>query len=84
VHGIRNSSRNTVAYGGEGDTVFQAGDIIRNDYVSYYHGYPGHQSRTVILGQPSADQQRTYRVMCDISCGLLAYSGHDPGDAGRP
>ena len=154
VHGILNSSRNTVAYGGEGDTVFQAGDIIRNDYVSYYHGYPGHQSRTVILGHPSADQQRTYRMMRDIyrrtidqcrvgvtsqrhpylrrravsrawiprqglpgrprgrplvapagalyrqylpsgvrgghgprprtACGLLAYSGYDPGDAGRP
>jgi Xaa-Pro aminopeptidase len=66
VHGILNSSRNTVAYGGEGDTVFQAGDIIRNDYVSYYHGYPGHQSRTVILGHPSADQQRTYRIMRDM------------------
>ena len=48
VHGILNSSRNTLAYGGEGDMVFQQGDIIRNDYVSYYQGYPGHQSRTVL------------------------------------
>ena len=57
VHGILNSSRNAVAYGGEGDTVFQAGDIIRNDYVSYYHGYPGHQSRGhsgLPLGRPAA------------------------------
>jgi Xaa-Pro aminopeptidase len=66
VHGILNSSRNTVAYGGEGDTVFQHGDIIRNDYVSYYQGYPGHQSRTVMLGHPSVDQQRTYHIMRDI------------------
>ena len=66
VHGILNSSRNTIAYGGEGDTVLQAGDIIRNDYVAYVHGYPGHQSRTVILGKPSAEQQRIYRVMRDI------------------
>jgi Xaa-Pro aminopeptidase len=66
VHGILNSSRNTIAYGGEGDTVLQAGDIIRNDYVAYYHGYPGHQSRTVILGKPSAEQQRIYRIMRDI------------------
>ena len=66
AHGILNSSRNTIAYGGEGDTVFQAGDIIRNDYVTYYHGYPGHQSRTVILGEPSAEQRRIYRLMRDI------------------
>ena len=66
AHGILNSSRNTVAYGGEGDTVFRAGDIIRNDYVSYLDGYPGHQSRTVVVGEPSTDQRRTYEVMRDI------------------
>ncbi|HXH12381.1 MAG TPA: Xaa-Pro peptidase family protein [Alphaproteobacteria bacterium] len=66
AHGILNSSRNTVAYGGEGDTVFQPGDIIRNDYVAYYRGYPGHQSRTVILGRPSEEQKNTYVIMRDI------------------
>jgi len=66
AHGILNSHRNTVAYGGEGATVFQPGDIIRNDYVAYVHGYPGHQSRTVVVGTPSAEQQRTYTVMRDI------------------
>lgn len=51
---------------GEGETVFQAGDIIRNDYVAYCRGYPGHQSCTVILGAPSAEQRRIYRLMRDI------------------
>jgi Xaa-Pro aminopeptidase len=66
AHGILNSSRNTVVYGGEGDTTFLAGDIIRNDYVSYYRGYPGHQSRTVVLGKPSEEQKSTYRTMRNI------------------
>ena len=66
AHGILNSSRNTVAYGGEGDFVFQPGDIIRNDYVSYLDGYPGHQSRSVCVGPPSDEQKRTYRVVRDI------------------
>ena len=52
VHGILNSSRNTVAYGGESDMAFESGDIIRNDYVSYLNGYPGHQSRSVCIGTP--------------------------------
>ena len=50
AHGILNSSRNTVAYGGESDLAFESGDIIRNDYVSYLNGYPGHQSRSVCVG----------------------------------
>ena len=66
AHGILNSSRNTVAYGGESDMAFQAGDIIRNDYVSYLDGYPGHQSRTVCVGPPTDDQVRTYEATLDI------------------
>jgi Xaa-Pro aminopeptidase len=66
AHGILNSSRNTVGYGGEGDMKFQRGDIVRKDYVSYFQGYPGHQSRTVVVGTPSAEQKRTYQIMRDI------------------
>jgi Xaa-Pro aminopeptidase len=63
AHGMLNSSRNPVpSYGGESDLAFQAGDVLRNDYVSYYLGYPGHQSRTVILGKPSDEQLRTYKI----------------------
>ena len=66
AHGILNSSRNTVAYGGESDFVFKAGDIVRNDYVSYLNGYPGHQSRSVCVGPPSDEQKRIYQVVRDI------------------
>ncbi len=66
AHGILNSSRNTVAYGGESDFVFQKGDIVRNDYVSYLNGYPGHQSRSVCIGAPSDEQKRVYEVVRDI------------------
>lgn len=66
VHGILNSSRNTVMYGGEGELAFRRGDVIRNDYVSYLRGYPGHQSRTVVLGRPSDEQRRTYATVRDV------------------
>ena len=45
---------------------FQAGDIIRNDYVSYLNGYPGHQSRTVVVGEPSSELIETYKINRDI------------------
>jgi Xaa-Pro aminopeptidase len=66
AHGILNSSRNTVLYGGESDWIFESGDVVRNDYVLWYQGYPGHQSRVAILGEPSAEQQSAYRVIRDI------------------
>jgi len=66
THGILNSSRNTVPYAGESDFVFAAGDAIRTDYVAYVKGYPGHQSRCAVVGQPTAEQKQQYCKIRDI------------------
>ena len=66
AHGILNSSRNLVSYGGESDFVFAAGDVVRTDYVAYVDGYPGHQSRNVILGRPTPQQLQEYQITRDI------------------
>ena len=66
THGILNSSRNTVVYGGESSFEFRAGDVIRNDYVMWYRGYPGHQSRTVVIGEPSSELLHRYETVRDI------------------
>ncbi|MCH9037458.1 MAG: aminopeptidase P family protein [Chloroflexi bacterium] len=66
VHGALISSRNKNRYNGEGDTPFLKGDIIRPDYVSYYHGYPGHQNRLAVMGTPSDEQKRIYQQYRDI------------------
>lgn len=71
AHGILNSSRNTVMYGGESGFQFELGDIIRNDYVFWYQGYPGHQSRTVVLGNPSEEQKKTYETILGIYRGTI-------------
>ena len=60
AHGIFNSHRNPVIYCGESDFILERGDIIRTDYLAYVNGYPGHQSRNAVLGQPSAEQSRDY------------------------
>jgi Xaa-Pro aminopeptidase len=66
THGILNSSRNTVAYGGESDFAFATGDAIRTDYVTYVKGYPGHQSRCAIVGRATEKQRQEYAVARDV------------------
>jgi Xaa-Pro aminopeptidase len=66
VHGILNSSSNGVMYGGESDVPFRKGDFVRNDYVAYLNGYPGHQSRLAILGEPTTEQLRGYELTRDV------------------
>lgn len=66
THGILNSWRNKVRYGGESDFVIEQGDAIRTDYVAYFRGYPGHQSRCFVIGEPSAEQKAQYARVRDI------------------
>jgi Xaa-Pro aminopeptidase len=66
AHGIFNSSRNPTIYCGESDFVLERGDIIRTDYLAYVKGYPGHQSRNAIIGRPSVEQLRDYRLYHEI------------------
>lgn len=66
AHGILNSSANTIPYAGESDMVFEAGDVMRTDYVAYIDSYPGHQSRNLVFGEPSQTQRDEYRAIRDI------------------
>jgi len=60
AHGILHASSNTIPYAGESRVVFQPGDVMRTDYVAYLDGYPGHQSRNVVFGEPTAEQMKEY------------------------
>lgn len=73
VHGALNASSNPDIFSGEGDVAFRRGDIIRTDYVSYYKGYPGHQSRLFSLGHPSDENRKRYRVYRDIYLQLAEF-----------
>jgi Xaa-Pro aminopeptidase len=66
AHGILNTDKNTIAYAGESDTVIAPGDVIRTDYVAYLGGYAGHQSRNVIIGEPTPLQREEYRINLEI------------------
>lgn len=66
AHGILNTDKNTIPYAGESDTVIHRGDVIRTDYVAYLRGYPGHQSRNVIVGPPTPQQRDEYRINLEI------------------
>jgi Xaa-Pro aminopeptidase len=73
THGILNSMRNTVAYGGESDFAFEAGDAIRTDYVCYVKSYPGHQSRCAVVGRATEKQKEEYKIALDV---YLSSSNH--------
>lgn len=71
AHGILNTDKNTIPYAGESDVVISPGDVIRTDYVAYLNGYPGHQSRCAVVGEPTAAQRDEYRKYLEIYRGAV-------------
>ena len=70
VHGAWTYGVINTAAGGE-PRAFQAGDVLRTDYIAYLRNYPGHQSRNAIFGPPPAAVRDEYRAYRDIYLAAL-------------
>ena len=71
AHGMLNTSTNTVPYCGEGDSIFQRGDVVTTDYVAYLQGYPGHQNRNAVLGEPTPEQASVYAAYREVYLNVI-------------
>ncbi len=66
AHGMMQSSKTTMTYGGEGDVPIERGDAVRTDYVCYVEGYAANLSRMAVMGAPSSEQERLYSLVRDV------------------
>lgn len=66
THGILNVERNNVLYAGESQIEVIDGDMVRTDYVAYFDGYPGHQSRMMVRGRATSEQLDKYARLLNV------------------
>jgi Xaa-Pro aminopeptidase len=66
AHGMMQSSRNPITYGGESDIDVEPGDLIRTDYVSYHDGYAANLSRMAVMGAPTSVQEEMYDLLLSV------------------
>jgi Xaa-Pro aminopeptidase len=66
AHGMMQSSRNPITYGGESDLRIEPGDLIRTDYVSYHDGYAANLSRMAVVGTPTSGQEHMYALLLSV------------------
>ncbi|MFB6311382.1 MAG: M24 family metallopeptidase [Salinirussus sp.] len=71
AHGLLQSDRTDVRYGGEGPTPIDKGTAFRTDYVSYYRGYAANLSRMAVAGQPTEEQRECYADVREIHRTLI-------------
>lgn len=64
-----------------GDRRIQHGDLVFADYAAFIDGYPSNQSRHAIVGAPSPEQERMYRITVEVERELIRYMR--PGITGR-
>jgi len=62
---IASGKRSALPHGKASDKRIEKGDFILIDFGSEFQGYHSDQTRTVICGQPSAEQKKVYQVVKD-------------------
>lgn len=72
AHGMLQSSRTPMTYGGEGDVPIEPGDAVRTDYVCYVEGYAANLSRMAVMGAPTAEQEQMYGLVRDVHRATIA------------
>lgn len=60
---IASGKRSALPHGKASDKRVQRGDFILIDFGSEFHGYHCDQTRTVVCGSPSSEQQKIYRIV---------------------
>lgn len=66
AHGMLQSGRTAVTYGGERSVSVERGDAIRTDYVCYLDGYAANLSRMAVVGPPDAAQRSAYETVRSV------------------
>jgi Xaa-Pro aminopeptidase len=62
---LASGKRSALPHGKAGDKRIEKGDFILIDFGSGFQGYYSDQTRTVVCGSPSAEQQKIYEIVKD-------------------
>jgi Xaa-Pro aminopeptidase len=73
--------RSALPHGAPTERVLQSGDFLTLDFGAAVHGYRSDMTRTVVLGQPSEQQQLIYQVV--LRAQLAAQQAVRPGVPGK-
>ncbi len=60
---LASGKRSALPHGKASDKRIKKGDFILIDFGSGFQGYHSDQTRTVVCGRPSAEQQRIYQIV---------------------
>jgi Xaa-Pro aminopeptidase len=60
---VASGKRSALPHGKASDKRIEKGDFILIDFGSMFHGYYCDQTRTLICGRPSSEQEKVYRVV---------------------
>jgi Xaa-Pro aminopeptidase len=60
---IASGKRSALPHGKASKKKIDRGDLILMDFGSDYHGYHSDQTRTMVCGEPSSEQQKIYQIV---------------------
>jgi Xaa-Pro aminopeptidase len=60
---VASGKRSALPHGKAGTKRIEKGDFVLVDYGTCYQGYHSDETRTVVLGNPSQEQEKIYRIV---------------------
>jgi Xaa-Pro aminopeptidase len=78
---VASGKRSALPHGVASDKIIEKGDLVTLDYGALYKGYVSDITRTVAVGEPSADLKNIYQIVLDAQ--LLAVEKIKPGMTGK-
>lgn len=73
--------RSSLPHGRASDKVVEAGDLVTFDFGALYQGYCSDMTRTVMVGDPSAQQRAIYETVLEAQ--IRGVAACKPGMTGR-
>ncbi|MBE3570312.1 MAG: aminopeptidase P family protein, partial [Bacillales bacterium] len=78
---IASGKRSALPHGVASEKIIEKGDLVTLDYGALYKGYVSDITRTVAVGEPSADLKNIYQIVLEAQ--LLAVEKIKPGMTGK-
>lgn len=62
---VASGVRSSLPHGRASDKVIESGDLVTFDFGALYQGYCSDMTRTVMVGEPTAEQRKIYEVVLE-------------------
>ncbi|MFW6306808.1 MAG: M24 family metallopeptidase, partial [Bacillota bacterium] len=68
---VASGQRSALPHGVASDKLIEFGDFVTFDFGVFYQGYCSDMTRTVVIGEPTIEQEKVYNIVLDAQLAVI-------------